>query len=444
MMLIQRRYAYDLACYPEKKDKIDLEYNELNKTSIATKFLLEYIAAIPPEGNEPISEYNYEYLLTICSLIIEWAHNSDMFKYKMIDNDLTLLKSGRIGLEKNKIENLAKDNYDASRKRLNAISNPYIELYMPHQIISNEEMDSAFKNEFSYTYSELYVCIMELINIGDSISSEVKRKPLNDIYDMLTKSTGLSQEKIVKIIDDFSLSKRANFMAPDPPFTKSDVSPWKFNRRLSFLRRPITRLDNDLIWGNRQVYHSLVYLYDLVVNGKIPVTKGGYFDKYIGKLINKRGNDFNTVVANKLKNFDTLIVDSKVKKINKKRIANEKGQDLGDIDVLAIIPSRKKIVVIEVKDFAFAKSPYEMYMEYQNVFCDKKKELCCISRHKRRVEWVEKHLTDVKEHYKLSGEGWKICEMMVVDEDIISKDFYHEKQKIILFTDLSHKLLYKL
>lgn len=441
MMLTHRRYSYDIACYPERAPKIDRQYTAINQSSVATKFLLEYISATPPTGEQPLGEGDYEYMLTICSLIIEWAHNSDMFIYNMIDNDLEILKSGRIGLKKDKIEELANSNHIASKKRLNSISNPSVDLYIPQKPTSSKELDLVFEDEFSYTYTDLNTCIFKLLDIGDTINCEVKRMNRDTLCELIESDTTLQKQKIYKIIDDMSLYKRDDYLTPPLTFSKHDILPWKFNRKLSFIRRPITQVNNDLIWGNRQLYHSLRYLYDLIINGTLPVRENGKFKSYLGKLIDARGNDFNDVVADKLKTFESLIIDSKIKKINGKRISDHNGNYLGDVDVLAIIPSKKKIVVVEVKDFSLAKTPYQMHQQYLSVFCDDGSKLCYISKHKKRVNWVKEHIDDVIVNYNLEKGKWKVVEALVVDENIISNDFYHLNQTIILYSDLTDESL---
>lgn len=439
MMLTQRRYAYDIACYPERAEKIDEDYNEINKSSIATKFLLEYIAAVPPSGKLPLGEGDYEYMLTICSLIIEWAHNSDMFIYKMIDNDLEILRSGRIGLKKDRIEELANSNYIASRKRLNALSNPSIDLFTPQNAGLSEELDLAFEDEFLYTYTDLNMCILKLIDIGETIKSDVKRIAYDSVVELIAKDTPVPKDKICKIIGDMSLSQRDDYLTPPIGFSKHDILPWKFNRKLSFIRRPITLVNGDLIWGNRQLYHSLRYLYDLITSSRLPVGEHGKMKRYLGKLIDARGNSFNDVVSEKLRTFGTLIVDSKVKRINGQRIADSSGNDLGDIDVLVIVPSKKKIVVVEVKDFSFAKTPYEMHQQYLSVFCDEGNKLCYISKHKKRVDWIKAHIDDVVAKYNLDQDKWKVFDALVVDESITSNEFYHQNQTILLYSELTEE-----
>lgn len=63
-----------------------------------------------------------------------------------------------------------------------------------------------------------------------------------------------------------------------------------------------------------------------------------------------------------------------VKRINKKKIADEKSDVLGDIDVLIIDEKKHRIVVAEVKNFDFSKNPYEIQAEYQKMFVDGKKK----------------------------------------------------------------------
>ena len=92
--------------------------------------------------------------------------------------------------------------------------------------------------------------------------------------------------------------------------------------------------------------------------------------KLIGKLSDIRGNEFNSVVYQKLNSIDGLIVRERLSKVNGKKITDENGNVLGDIDVFYIVPEKRKIVVGEVKDFSFAKSPYEMDQEYKRIFVD--------------------------------------------------------------------------
>ena len=67
-----------MSCYPEKEEQYITEYNNLNRVSLALKFMMEYVAAKTPKGEVTLGIGKYEYILAICSLIIEWAYKNDL------------------------------------------------------------------------------------------------------------------------------------------------------------------------------------------------------------------------------------------------------------------------------------------------------------------------------------------------------------------------------
>ena len=439
LMSGQHRYAYDLACYPEQSQIIDENFNELNKASSATKFLLEYVVAIPPKGDAPMQESDYEYYLTICSQIIEWANISDLFRYRIISSRLEILQSGRIGFKKDQTDKLAYLNYNARKKRLNQASNPYVDVYSFNKLnLDYKRLDDVFVEEFGFSFVDLYLCVKTLITMGDEVESNVKRFSKKTVIERLTEEIEISGERVQKILSNLSLTQRDNFLEPSSPYNLNDVLPWKFNRRLSFIRRPISQVNDDLIWGNRQLYHSFLFLYDQILNSKIRVNNIK-FKAFLGELVDQRGNSFNDTVAEKIKEIASFVVYKKVKRVNGKRIENDTKQDLGDIDVLVLIPEQKKIVVVEVKDFSVAKTPYELHQEYLRMFCDEKGKLCYISKHKKRVAWIKEHIDDILLQYSLPEGKWKVRDALIVDEPIISNELFQKGQQILLYSDISKK-----
>ena len=445
IMYFQMNYASMVACYPEKKGQYDDDFNDLNKSSMALKFLIEYIGSVQPNGSVPIGELEYEYLQALCMQIIEWAHTSDLFCYNIINEKIQLLKSGRIGFKKDRVNYLSKQSSLANNKRLNIISDPGRDVFNHRNDINGfqKELDDAFEDEYGYSFSAYSSCIGCLIGIGDAIDSEVKEYNRNELISIIAKECNFTEHLVVEIIDSISLLKRNDFLEVTSPFRESDVYPWRYNRRLSFVRRPIIYYNDNLIWGNRQLYHSLRYTMDLITNGKFEASSKK-MKVLVSKIANSVGNSFNEAVASKLHNAGFEKVYTKVKKINKKRIEDENNNTLGDIDVLLINESRKKIIVIETKDFSFSRTPYEINREYLNVFRDSDKKLSYVSKHQKRVKWAKKHLDDIIIHYNLPNYHWKIDEVLIVSEPIVSNHYYHKKQKIIVFSDIDFKTINRL
>jgi len=443
LILTQNRYSYDLACYPEKRIKMFNDFNELNKTSRALKFLAEYIAACPPEGTQILGEWQYERLLAICSLIIDWAYKNDLFYYKIFNTPIEILKSDRVGMKQDEFNKLQTINIEACEFQLNYNSTSDFREKLPREEFPNieEELNSAFLDEYSFSFNDFCNTIFEVISYGDENNEEVKKADKSKLISWIVKNNAsLYCNKVEKVIQYISLTKREDFLKPQSPYRPEDVYPWRFNRELSFTRRPIIMKENEVIWGNRQLFQMLMFTIGLIYEGKLK-TRGKKLTELIGKISNKRGDDFNNQVYNKINGIGDLIVDRNLKKINHKNISDENGNTLGDIDVLYIIPNRKRIVLVEVKDFNFSKSPYEMDCEYQKMFVDKGDKKCFATKHKRRVLWVREHLEDVKMQYKIAGDGWTVKELFIVNEAIISNAFYNAGATIITYGEISKERL---
>jgi len=439
IMLAHNNYVYDVACYPEKKARIIEKYTEANRASVALKFLAEYIAAIPPTGDNMLGTMQYDRILAICSLIVDWAYKNDLFVYNIFNAPVEFLKSGRIGIARSEIDYLTQINISARTKRMQSLSDPRIPVYKPIEALGDFRrlIDEAFNAEYGFTFQQFTNCIVAIAELGDSIKSDVKRAKREYVVSQVAQTTHYSVECVNAIITLISLGKRDDFLVPPKPYRKEDVYPWRFNRELSFTRRPLILHNDDLIWGNRQLHHMLRYTVDLIMDGRYKARHPKLL-QLIGKLSDIRGNEFNSVVYQKIKSIDGIIACERLAKINGKKIVDAKGNTLGDIDIFYIVPEKHIIVVGEVKDFSVAKSPYEMAQEYARIFVDGKKP-CYMTKHKRRAAWIQEHLEDVKTHFSLADNIWAVKTVMFVSDEIISNEFYHQNERIIVYSQISEK-----
>ena len=375
-MLAERRYASDVACYPEKEEKIVNDYNEQNKASLALKFLLEYVAAKPPSGENYVGEGNYEYILAICFLIIDWAYKNDLFHYGIFNTPVEILPSERIGMKHEEFENmyLKTDNY--RRKKLYYVStSDFRKKYSQNNSDYWEQIDKAFVAEYGYSMSQLYTVISGMLQYSENMEgSTVFVEKENVLEEWLCENCpNINNQLVSKILGNISLKEREDFLNPPIPYRREDVYPWRFNREYSFIRRPLIKREDDIIWGNRQLYHMILYLHDLISEEKLKA-RSPELKQLLGKISEDRGNEFNDLIFRMIQDFDPFIVKSNIKKVNGKHISDEHNNALGDIDILIIDKEYKTLVVAEVKDFRFSRNPYEMNMEFQKMFVDSKRK----------------------------------------------------------------------
>ena len=437
LMLSQKRYAEDIACYPEKEQEIFEQTNRDNKASIALKFLIEYIAAVPPTGNIFIGENQYERLMAICSLIIDWSYKNDLFYYQIFNTPIEILKSHRVGMKQQEFQHMFSVN-EAIRKEQLIASADYENVSVQIERKSFlEEINSVFEKEYGYSLFKIKLFVEGLRKYSENLKGDtVYIAKRNDVNKYLSEYDAMFSEEVVNtIIDTISLKQREDFLIPPETFRKEDVYPWRFNRELSFTRRPIIIRGDELIWGNRQLDHMISFTLGLINNGKLK-SHSAEMKSLVGKISDERGFEFNDLVYKKLLSFEEFEVYPNVSKVNGVHIS-QNNNALGDIDVLIIDRRCHKILAAEVKNFNFSRNPYEMHLEYKKMFEDTNKKKGYYTKHCRRVDWCNQHLYDFQEQYGLIGNGWKVIGLFILSQPLVSTEFYHKEITMLTEKELS-------
>lgn len=436
-VLYHQRYAQDIACYPEREEYILEKINTNNKTSVALKFLVEYVAAIPPKGNILIGEGQYERLLAICFLIIDWSYKNDLFYYKIFDTPVEILKSHRVGLKHGEFEHMYTVNQTVRKNQLLSSSTFKEAIQWGERKNYLNDIDVAFEKEYGYTLKQLVDFVEGLNEYSKTQKGDtVFVAKMNEIIEYLTTNyLELDRDRITLILESISLKQRETYLPAPKPYRNEDVYPWRFNRELSFVRRPIIVRDDEMIWGNRQLSHMIIFILDLIDNGKLK-SKSNEMGSLIGEISDVRGAEFNELIYLKLKSFNSFDVYSNVSKVNKHHIAENKNT-LGDIDVLIIDRQYHKIIAGEVKGFNVSRNPYEMYLEYKKMFESTKKKRCFYDKHSRRVDWCSNHIEDFKIQYNLEDAEWEVVGLFILDQPLISTEIYHKDIKMLTEKELS-------
>lgn len=441
LMIQKESYINNLACFPQHKDDIDKRFNESNKSSMAIRFLIELSSSFEKCGDNIIGEYELELLMAKSSLLIEWAYRSDLFNYKMMVTPLEMLKSNRLGFNhdeyysiNNSFVTLREEQMGSvGRDKMKELLNGFV-----REKMNDEKFEDIFFKEYGFGTNELFVVFWELIDLCEGEICEINIIKLIDVL-----HDNLSEEKIRKIVDRFSLKSRKNFLEVDKPYSKEDVYPWRFNRELSFNRRPLILDGENIIWGNRNLSNSVFFLFDLISNGKLK-SHSLEMKQYISKINENRGKNFNNMIFNYISKFPNVIVDKNVSKVNKEKIADFNKDTLGDIDVLCIIPKNKKIILIETKNFNSVKNYYELYNEYKNIFIDEEGYKSFLTKHKKRAKWIQEHIQDVIEEYNLPIGNYNVYYMFVTSEYCLANKVFNLKENIFSAKELNYSILINL
>lgn len=446
-----------LACFSsesEMTEKLREELPERQKAARTSRFVIEYVVAQPPAGIRPLSLSVYDYLQALASQITNFGFESDLIKWKLADIKRRMLPSGRLGANRDEFEK-ARDAHlliFAGGEIVRATKGFKRHWTESESLETKSElvvqMDAAATVEFGYSITELQELFGEAISIGRSIHPTVATLPLKELISYLSARLGWSQERVSQAVELLSLKARSDFLEPESPYQPADVYPWRYNRSLSYLRRPfLCRKQGgvtEVVWGIRHLYAASQYLLYLCVGGRLKV-QSSEMKKVTGNLRNKQGEEFNDEVADFLEQNLKLVVRRRVRKIGKVKIQGKSG-DLGDIDVLVADPKNFCIKVIECKNFNFARAPHEMKNELEELFMGRLKgngkwEKSAVEHHQERVDWVHSHLHEVLTWLHLDPSAhWKVEPLVVTDYELVTPYLWTSSISVISLLELARAL----
>jgi hypothetical protein len=432
-----------IACFGDSKEmtrQILEEMPKLNDAALSCRFLIEYVATVPPSGVRPISQSVYDKLLALASEIISRGQESDYAKYQLFDVQLSMLPSGRLGFTNQTEYKKALMSFmmPRSREEMDDASRNFDYWWRPQPNAKQkekskyvEEFDLAFMEEFGFELTDLSILISTLEDIGVDLDQDLQLKMVEkkQLIAKIKDETKWEENKINALIEFLSLQPRNDFMAVSDGFQKSDVFPWRLSRGLSYMRRPLIVVKRDgeqfICWGARHLFDSFSYILQMSTSGRLQTKyRSPSMKKWIGAHHKEDGLGFNTKVAESVKYLPESIVRTQVKKFGSKRLELS-GKELGDIDVLLLLSKIKTIVSIECKDILIARTPFEMRSELDELFVDDENNPATTTKHKRREKWVRDNLEFVLSVHNIPHKGsWKIESLLVVSDELITPYFY--------------------
>lgn len=211
-----------------------------------------------------------------------------------------------------------------------------------------------------------------------------------------------------------------NYLSLKAAPEEDDEKPWRFNRMVSFLRKPlIIAMENGIetiFWGIRHLVQSIIYLSDQLHSGRFRSPEGAAVRGILGGLANERGQRLVADVLNKL-DLSGLIMDKEVTIKPGGKLENPK--DIGDVDIMLIDPASKVLYSLECKAMSPSRNIREMSGELNKLFGFPPKK-GWVQKHMDRHEWLEKHLAEVGAVYHQDLEGFTVRSFFVTGEQLFA------------------------
>lgn len=415
-----------VACFGlEEEVRSDLTERlpKLVVSAVASRFLIEFVAARPPAGREQITNERYDELMSIASEIVNKGYISDAIYFGLSDMEVSVLASGRLGLSRD-------DTYQVALEQFRAVHvtsqvTDALDRFAKHWPTGSaqsppdylEKLQQAFFAEFGMTLSEHAEFTGTVINIGLRLDGEAKRLGVNEFVDRMANELEWARERIAEVLGRFALAERDAFLSGSP----GEIYPWRYGRDLSYLRRPFVVTggsDPCVVWGTRHIESAGRALLGVCLSGRLKAQSGA-MRRFMGAIRASEPEVFNDDVAAVFADSPGLVVRLRVKKVGKVRLARANGEDIGDIDVLVADPRRRRLLAVETKDFETARTPSELSREIEKLLTGPKSASVL---HSERVDWLRDHRSDVLKWLGLSEDWkkWKVEGLIVVSTELMS------------------------
>ncbi len=400
-----------------------MEYaNEYTETNNIVGYLLEYIVRhnINSDTSHIPSYDNLNMLFSLAEHIIKMGQYKDMLIKREEKACLSITQKGRFLIPSEEWERYYKyfynlrfqDFYEMEKLRKKWKLFPEIETDK-HSVGFN----NAFKCEYGLDFDSLSAIIKNCINYCVNNNKPIADFSLHDFRGFFFKD--FDAAIFDAFMSNFVLScYNAKNMSDD-----SEFLPQRYNRKFQVSSRPWLLYNDKIYFSFKSLIVSFRILLERIDQGTLRFTSKE-MEKCMKRIGNQKGKDFNHkmyTLYNKM-SHDMVSVHQSVQ-IRKGAILNYDGEKvaaLGDIDLLLISPIKRKIVCIELKNYAEDRDLWKFLTQGEKIKGNLKKV-------NDRDEWCKSHIIDFK-HYCKSVDSTFTLKTLLITCNAQAYSYLYERE----------------
>jgi hypothetical protein len=272
----------------------------------------------------------------------------------------------------------------------------------------------AWTAEYGLSFESFRQIFGALMDLGATRSSVVVRARASEIA-AGRASVGVTETDVAAFLNSFGLPRRSGWLARPGLEIPKEVNPWRYERRLSVMLRPLILLDEregEFIYGVGICREALLYVMDSVTEATFD--KDVFVSKpmraWLGGRVDKLGAEFSTEVGKILEDQGWSVrVEIKLTELGAPKSPN-----LGDIDVLAWRPDGR-VIQIECKRLKASRTIAEIAQtcgRFRGNVGDH------LHKHLRRLEWVRGNKTKIAKFTGIDVEKIVVRHPMVVNRPV--------------------------
>lgn len=355
--------------------------HEFVETDLCTRCLIEYaLIKCSRHGKQDIIDDidSIEEMFALMSELVNFGYLSDYYKSSSFKNVIEVLPNGRFAYPQD--ENIGLSKY-AKQVTLDRLEHPaiYDKLKSLTKDLDYQEYEKIFQNvfmsEFGIEFNQFTDITTAIIQQMQDSKQGMLIEEIGSFRKRISSAAKVNEDVVNGYICAFSINSIYHDLGSFPIFKEHDTFPSRYKRKLGLMYRPIcvfhSNGEDKITFSYRGFIQSQYNLLDNIRNSNYS-SLSTVMGQYIGKLNQTRGKNFETGVYELYKQMPSLIMCHRSAQIGPKERLQNKSGALGDIDIMLIDNKKKKILLVEAKNYNECKTPYEAVVYEKKMLDDMK------------------------------------------------------------------------
>jgi len=361
--------------------KAVLELGQLNATCMTSRIIVEAALCECAKG-EGITPGHHDIgpLMAVASLLHHIGGYSDAIKSGAMPAQIEISAAGEVMMDHGFSDDIirpfgemhqdtglvqASANYSKHYGEVEAAEeNVASEASASDEVAGREERNAEFsetwQQEYGFSFEVMKAVWNGFHNIMEDERKAIIKWARSDLIARLVKETDLVSETVQCCLKPFTYTPREMWNSSPNGMGDWAWAPWKFQRPLSIVTRPIIQYDDGddptVVVAPAMITEHLNKLILGARTGDLErrlFQENGPMFKWIDRVNAEKGEAFNEHVASR---FREIGWQAKANLSDGQIFNRKKTQGFGDVDVLAWNNTEKRVLVIECKDLSMDKT----------------------------------------------------------------------------------------
>jgi hypothetical protein len=370
---------------------------ERSQATLTLRVLVEAaVCECPVTGGAAPDGHSIDEVFGLMWTLIQLGRDSETIYHDLASEGITIYPNGAYNFNADVLTEIGGPYaMESFRTNYEAAATDYENWITPKEKGTGGEVDkefvsasyrAAFLAEYrleSGMFLEIIGALLDTVVEGESVVVSLSRDEI--VGRCLNR--GVNGKDVDAFLSSFALPSRPTWVPQKPWAEPKDVEPWRFERRLSVMLRPLVECAGTgpvtYVFGAAALRQSIGYILDSTIKGRFDkdVFLSPQMRSYIGRRVDALGAAFTQLVAQKLREQGwTVRTEVKMSALGAGKYPN-----LGDIDVLAWSPAGK-VLAIECKRLKTARTIAEVAQTCARFKGNSGDQLY---KHLRRIGWLQ-------------------------------------------------------